>query len=114
MILAPDRRHAAGGEFGDLRLVAADNEQRFSVWREQDGVRTVISAAARQDTERLDRIEFTVAVGVAAAIQAAGFAIIVVHDVETVEGPHKDLSAADFYVERFDGNFRRHATQGHP
>src|SRR5207248_7498106 len=93
MIFAPDRRHATGREFGHFRLIAANDEERLAVGREEHRVRAVLAAAALKGAKLLRLIELAVTVRVADAVERRAAAID--HDVEAVEGPEKALSAAD-------------------
>ena len=65
MIFAPNRRHAAGGELRELRLIAAHDEQRLAVGREQHRVRPVLAAAPLKRPQHFRFVELAVAVGVA-------------------------------------------------
>ena len=120
MILAPVHHHAGGIHFGQVGIVARDQEHRFAIGRGQDRVDAVI-ATGLDRSEQLHLVERVAALRRRDAIHAArDLLLVIIHaDIERAEGPEHSVHGANLrrellhlrWVERLAGRGRREAIQ---
>ena len=78
-------------------MISASNVDAFSVWREHNGVWSMLTTAIKF-LKQLNRVQIAVAVSVPGAVQTAAATInsSAVHvDIKAIKGPEQSMSMAD-------------------
>ena len=108
-VLLERGRVAFAGELDrQIRVVSGNDEEIFFVRCKHDIVRAVLAAAV-DFFQRLNLVEFVVAVGVDHPVKAAavpGDPAAVHHDIQAVERPQQPLRVPDWHVDFLDVNLR--------
>jgi hypothetical protein len=88
---------------GESGLVSTGHVKRFTVWRENHGMRPVFASYFLELFEQGDFVKLIVAIGVLDPVKTSALVLLFVHhDIKRVEGVQEPPSMTDIEINFFE------------